>query len=757
MASAPTRDIGSIDLRDALGTQMADLQEFVPDLQWPLSVQMYARMRHDPKLTAVLAAYFLPILRATWVVDGAGCRDEVTQLVADDLGLPIRGVDPEPTGARRRGVNWGEHLRLALLSLAYGFMPFERRYEIRGQQARLINLGERMPWTISEIDLNRDGTIRAVTQDIAAAAQMPANRLVWYVHNREGATWTGRSVLRPAYGPWLLKHEMWRVAATSNRRFGMGVPNVEAPPGATPAQVIEAQRLASSMRVGDQSGVGVPNGFKINLTGMTGSAPDTLGLIRYFDQQMSTFALAGFLDLGQTETGSRALGESFVDLFMLSLQAIADEIALVATSGQPGMTGAVTDIVDLNWGEDEPAPRVVCTDVGRRHDLTAEAINGLIESGAITADPDLEAYLRGAFRLPARAQEDAASGRSYEYDLNYGVLTIDERRAQIGLPALPNGEGNRLPEPSNVRTAPAPSGTAPGSPGGTGAQGRPAPVAAKTRTQRRGRARGSVRAAGDPTIGYRQLTTIEAASGMDPDAVQSSWETALDRLVKDWAKVAKTQRKDLADQIRAAVDDDAVDRLAGLTVDSQAGADLLAAAMTALALKAVDEVDAEAAAQNVQLGDAVVDADRLGEVAAAVAAIVAGGAAASAGREALRVWTPGRSGEDVAGLVTDHLEGLSDSYLREQLGGALSAAQNAGRMAAMQAAPNTAEAEYYASEVLDTNTCTACTKVDGTKFDSLAAAGEAYAAGGYIECLGRLRCRGIFVAIWNSKGSGGAG
>ena len=448
--AAPTRDIGSIDSRDALGTQLADLQEYVPDLQWPLSVQMYARMRHDPKLSAILKAYSLPIRRATWAVDPAGCRDEVVQLVADDLGLPILGTDSEPGGARRRGVDWGEHLRLALLSLVYGFACFERRYEIRNGQARLVNLGERMQWTISEIDLNADGTISKVVQDIAATGGMPANRLLWYVHEREGATWTGRSLLRGAYGPWLLKHEMWRVTATSSRRFGMGVPSVEAPPGATPAQVTEAQRLASSMRVGDTSGMGLPHGFTARLTGLSGSVPDTKAFIEYLDQQMSTLALAGFLDLGQTATGSRALGESFVDLFMLSLQAVADELARVATAGQPGMTGAVTDLVNLNWGEDEPAPRVVCTDVGRRHDLGAEAINGLITSGAITADPDLEAYLRGTYRLPPRAQEDAASGRSYEYDLDFGILTIDERRAQIGLPPLPGGEGNRLDRKSVV-------------------------------------------------------------------------------------------------------------------------------------------------------------------------------------------------------------------------------------------------------------------------------------------------------------------
>lgn len=740
--AAPTRDLGSIDLRDAVGTQLADLQEYVPDLQWPLSVQMYGRMRHDPKLAAVLKAYSLPIRRATWAVDPAGCRDEVVQVVADDLGLPILGGDAGPGPARRRGVDWGEHLRLALLSLVYGFACFERRYEIRNGQARLVNLGERMQWTISSVDLNTDGTIRKVVQDVAGSTGMPANRLLWYVHDREGATWTGRSLLRAAYGPWLLKHEMWRVTATSNRRFGMGVPSVEAPPGATPAQVTEAQRLASSMRVGDTAGMGLPHGFTARLTGLTGSVPDTKAFIEYLDQQMSTLALAGFLDLGQTATGSRALGESFVDLFMLSLQAVADEIARVATTGQPGMNGAVTDIVDLNWGTDEPAPRIVCTDVGRRHDLSAEAINGLITSGAITADPDLEAYLRSTYRLPPRSQEDAASGRSYEYDLNYGVLTIDERRAQIGLPPLPNGEGARLAEPSNLRTAP----PAPAATPSTGtAGGRPAPVAAGARPRRRRtRPSDSVRAAGDEDAGHRQLTTEEAASGLDPDAVAEEHQSALEELLAAWAVVQTVQVAALVTQIGEAVDAGDLEALAGLTVDSQEAADVIAQALTQMGETAAARMVQEAASQGVTVTDPGVEAGELAAVAATVAALMAASTAAEAGRIALSA-AAGRTGDQVGKVVADHMAALTDAWLHDQLGGALLTAQAHARFRVLEGAP---PALLVASEVLDRATCGPCREIDGTHFDNLTAARAAYGAGRYVFCQGGNRCRGLVIALW---------
>lgn len=724
--TAPTRDLGHLDTGSLYGGLYNEMLEWVPDLIWPLSVRTFSQMRHDPQLRAILAGFTLPIRRATWALDPAGCRDEVVQTVADDLGLPVLGGDTTPGSARRRGVRWADHLRLALLSLVYGHMPFELRYEIRDGLARLVNLGERMPHSISAINLNTDGTIRDITQDAAGSKPIPAGRLVWYAHEREGSAWAGQSALRPSYGPWLLKHEIWRVHATSIRRFGMGIPNVEAPVGGTPAQVAEAQRLASAMRAGDTAGAGLPAGFKLNITGITGSVPDALAFIRYLDQQMSTSALAGLIDLGNTTNGSRALGESFLDLFMLSLQAIADEVASVATSGQTGMPGIVTNIVDLNWGEDEPAPRVVCTDVGRNHELNAEALTALISAGAITADPDLEAYIRDAWRLPKRAQSDAASGRSYEYDLNYGVLTIDERRAQIGLPPLPGGAGTKLPEPADTRQ-PA------------------APVQAQSR--RRTARRQKVRAAGDPGAGHRQMTTIEAASGMDPDAIQNDWQAAVDNVVAQWEPIEATQTTALTTAIATAVDAEDPAALGALTVDSTAGGELLGSAMEDLAEIAAQQMAAEAQAQGQQADPEAADVGlvRLSEIGAAIAAILAAGLAAAAGREALRIWRPGETGKAVAAGVREHLAGLSDAFVREQVGGAMSTAQNAGRAAVLDVAP---EATYWASEILDANTCPPCLELDGTEFADLAAARAAYASGGFVGCDGRLRCRGIIVATW---------
>jgi hypothetical protein len=212
-SSTPTTDIGTPDswAGQVIGqTIIGDWFEQTADLMWPTSTVTYARMRHDPQLKAVLQAYILPILRATWVIDPDGCRDEVAQLVADDLGVNILGADERPGAARRRGVIWQRHLKTALYQqLVQGFMPFELRYRIENSQARLDALGPRMPWSIAEISTNRDGSISQITQN-TQIEPIPANRLIWYVNEMEGANWVGTSALRACFGAWLLKHPLVR-------------------------------------------------------------------------------------------------------------------------------------------------------------------------------------------------------------------------------------------------------------------------------------------------------------------------------------------------------------------------------------------------------------------------------------------------------------------------------------------------------------------------------------------------------------------
>lgn len=402
MAALPTSLRGSVS-DGAYESWLGEALELIPALVYPLSNATYAAMRRDPQLAAVLAGYTLQIRRATWAVDPAGCRPEVAQLIADDLGLPVVG-DDKPRAARVRGVSWEDHLRNALLCLTYGHSGFEMQAEIRGGLVRLVMLAERPAHTITNIHTDpKSGSFLGVTQDLVGRMDFPqirADRMVWYCNEREGNSFQGQSLLRPAYGPWLLKKELQRVLAISSRRFGMGVPTMKAEPGTQPTvgQMQSALALASDARVGETGGAAIPPGFNFELVGLTGSTPDTLGFIKYLDQQASRMALMGHMDLGETSNGSRALGSTFVDLLMMAMQTVAGSVADTITRQ------ASARLVEWNWGLEEPVPAVVVSGIGSQRDVTAESLDLLMRSGALSADPGLEAWVRREYRLPEREQ-----------------------------------------------------------------------------------------------------------------------------------------------------------------------------------------------------------------------------------------------------------------------------------------------------------------------------------------------------------------
>jgi hypothetical protein len=395
-----------------------DNDERTPELRWPLSVLVYEAMRRqDAQVMSVLRAVTLPIRRTTWRVERGGAKARVAAFVADELGLGLTG-QPDRTPPRTRDrFSWAEHLRLALTMLPFGHSFFEQVYRPDPDIGRyhLRKLAWRPPRTITKVDVAPDGGLQAIHQAGLTASGEPlgsdvridVTQLVAYVNDREGGNWFGQSLLRPAYKFWLLKDPSLRTWALTIERNGLGVPIYEGAPtpeGIDSAEGIEAWQkkdlaagltLATRYRGGVNAGGAIPNGAKLGLQGVTGTLPATDPFVRYCDEQIARAVLANFLNLGgDNSTGSYALGETFADFFVMSLQTVANDIADVATQH------VVEDLVDVNFGPDEPAPRIVFDEIGSRHPATAQAIQLLMQSGAMRADAPLEQYLRTQYGLP---------------------------------------------------------------------------------------------------------------------------------------------------------------------------------------------------------------------------------------------------------------------------------------------------------------------------------------------------------------------
>lgn len=410
-ASAPTVELGGAGLA-SIGGYLATWED-TPELRFPLSVQVYDRMRReDAQVASVLRAVTLPIRRTTWqlAADDADVevRPEVRRMVAAELGLDEGGRRRR----RRHGIAWQEHLRHALLMLPLGVMPFEQVYELgdpypetglTGPVAHLRKLGPRFPRTLDTLNVAPDGGLESIVQQAQRAdgryerVTIGVDRLVVYVNEREGGDWTGISVLRSAYKHWLIKDRLLRLGPMATERNGMGVPIVTYPDGGDRGIALRAAR---AVRAGEDAGAALPAGYTLELKGVTGSTRDELPLIKYHDQAVGRNMLAMVLDLGH-DNGARSLGETFVDLLTMAQDAIAEEVAVTATEH------VVRDLVELNYGEDEPYPRLEAAPIEPRGQATAESLQALADAGLLgDVDDALAADVRRRYRLPALPEPD---------------------------------------------------------------------------------------------------------------------------------------------------------------------------------------------------------------------------------------------------------------------------------------------------------------------------------------------------------------
>lgn len=399
--------IGAGTLVDNL---LAEWEE-TAELRWPLSVAVYDRMaRSDAQVDSVYRAVTLPIRRAAANLAGDDVRDEVKAFVEVNLGL-----DPDAANrARRRprgvtGVNFRDLIRDALLMLRYGHSLFEQVYELRppgpelgnaapaiGRAAYLSKLALRPARTITGWRVARDGGLEGITQDVPGERGIPREvvigieRLVAFVNDREGADWTGRSILRSSYKHWLIKDVLLRLGPQAIERNGMGVPTVYFPPDGDEQKALS---IARAFRAGAEAGTALPEGYRLELVGVTGSVRDELPLVKYHDEAIGRAALAMFLNLGH-DNGARSLGDTFVDYFVLALGAVIDELETTITEY------VIRDLVAHNFGPDEPYPVLKFEEVTAEGTPTAEALKALADAGILTPDDDLEIEVRRRYGLP---------------------------------------------------------------------------------------------------------------------------------------------------------------------------------------------------------------------------------------------------------------------------------------------------------------------------------------------------------------------
>lgn len=692
----------------AMGLQQGNDLEYVPELMWPNSVLTYQKMRNDAQVDGLANGAILPITRWEWGLDQNNSDPAVFREAMRDFGLPAASRDangwtiddtsPIPRPAGR--FIFHEHLSEALLFILYGHEYFNISGDLVSPpddwpvdtplRWRLRKLGPRPPWTITQINTDIDGGLHSIKQ-LNTPINDPgilAKDLLAYIWRKEGANWVGRSMLRSVYRPWLIKDRIMRVGAINIERNGAGVPIITAPPGATEGQIRILEDLARRVRGGDSSGGAIPHGSNMQLMGVIGSQPDSVDFMRFLNEEMARSFMQMVQQLGSTNTGSRALGRTFLQMMDWMLEAIADAVCSTFTNIliERWMEWNVGLIDDPNV--DQFAPRLVYAKRGGPMD----GLQTQVDNGNVQVDQQTQAMIEEPEAF--EEQEDGSFARR----------TTSRRRAAGGHGG--RGAERRAAGEVNVTDSPVPLPARPLS---------------------------------------RQPNAHEIAATVDFATMDNTFQAALDLAFSDVRSLIRYQVDELHDAIVEADGD--LDAISEISATPQ-HAEVIRSQLASVAERAATAAVQEASRQGVTVDRPNLDdlQASLASRSGILDTVITRRVTSAATQRAIRMTGGSLSPADVANQVRDELAGMKWIDVRDTLTGAVQGAQNSAR--ALVFARDGQEGDLYASEILDDRTCDECQAVDGTNYQTVDDAERDYPFGGFVDCAGRDKCRGTLIKVY---------
>lgn len=397
-------------------------EEYLSDLTGTAAADIYDKMRRsDPKVKMIINAMKNPIAAASW--DIVGNEDEETPLGQQQIEL-IRHILFDDCGK-----TFDRFLREALSMIEFGFSLFEVTYKAEinhpefGAYNGIKSLAFRSQRTIENWKVCRSGKLEAIEQQAFGDGQkvtwIPAKYLLHFAIDMEGDNFEGISILRPAYGPFLRKNQFLRLLAAGVEKYAIPIPTLEVPAGKE--QTAEYNRAKDALRayVSNRCNyITVPAGWKLDLTTNTFDAEKIRQVINDENVEIVNAALANFLELGQSGSGSYALGTDLSDFFLGGLEYIANQITETIN------TVLIPTLVRLNFPDGivrcELSHSGIRDKAGKE---LSEIVSSLVKVGVIESDDRLEDSLRKRFSLP---EKDESTSR--ETPENDGLFNLSEKR-----------------------------------------------------------------------------------------------------------------------------------------------------------------------------------------------------------------------------------------------------------------------------------------------------------------------------------------
>lgn len=422
-------------------------EDYRSDLQGRDGCTIYDQMRKsDAQVFATLLACELPIRSTEWGIKPGtnknGEIDEKCKEIADFVEYNLFEALEN---------TFDDLLREILTMLPFGFSVFEKVYGLDEQgQIILKKLWSRKQTSIHrwQTSTGSPGIVQLVPAGVDDATDaskknsnidIPLEKLVIFSFRKEGKNYEGTSILRSAYKHWYIKDKLYKFDAVRHERQSVGIPIIYLPKSASEDDKLEAARIVRNVRSTEQTGIVMPgpkdDGWLFEFADTKGdSGTDLFESIKHHNREIAKNVLAQFLELGDTTSGSRSLGEDQSKLFLLSLAAVAKQIKDTFNKN------VIQELVDLNYDIGEYSyPEFEFEKLGDvDYKTLVDNVVALTWAGLVQPDEELEDYIRESLGLPEKtvvarekSKPDPMNLQSQIDELKRNSATVNSEKKKV--------------------------------------------------------------------------------------------------------------------------------------------------------------------------------------------------------------------------------------------------------------------------------------------------------------------------------------
>jgi len=382
----------------------------------PLRIGIAGKMMRDPHVRMSVNYVLNPMTAAVWRFVPAS-KSPIDREVADFCTWAFFDQLPWAQYVRRIGVSYFA-AGFAIEEMTDDLRPVPSRFKLHPGGGRGLvptAFHQRPAWSVRRWTQspNDPAQLAGIEQWLAGSdtenvgfPEVPADRLIRWTWDQEGADFDGLAPLRSAYQPWRAKMLLMTIEAIAHERHGVGTPYAVAGENASDEDLDAAEQILAELRAMEKQYIVFDKGWQFDWKSGESGTKLHESILRC-NQDIAINVGAGHMMLGQVGPGSYALSGSQEGQLHGHTDVNARFIAERIHRGSDGWSPAER-IVRANYGNDVEVPRPKAFHLPTKNwESIAKTYATLISSKAMRPTTQTEDYLREAMDLPAYDEASA--------------------------------------------------------------------------------------------------------------------------------------------------------------------------------------------------------------------------------------------------------------------------------------------------------------------------------------------------------------